>query len=125
MLSMITRLPARHVLARPSLFELLSVKESSAASPKCHFRVRRFGRLFGLPYKFSAACQRENTIAQTHTEGDMPPKKAVSETGMVEPEGVPYSINLTSKIVVVGSGLVSNSERDTFKQKATPSLDEH
>ena len=57
----------------------------------------------------------------------MPPKKAVSTTGTVEPEGVPYSVNLASKLVVVGTGVVSNSERDTFKasQKAdAPSLDD-
>ena len=29
------------------------VKESSAASHRCHFRVRHFGRLFTLPYKRS------------------------------------------------------------------------
>lgn len=54
----------------------------------------------------------------------MPPKKAVSTTGTIEPEGVPYSINLSSKIVVVGTGVVSNNERDTFRQKASPSLEE-
>lgn len=54
----------------------------------------------------------------------MPPKKAVSTTGTIEPEGVPYSINLNSKIVVVGTGVVSNTERDTFRQKAEPSLEE-
>ena len=57
----------------------------------------------------------------------MPPKKAVSTTDTVEPEGVPYSLNLASKIVVVGTGVVSNSERDTFKasQKANaPSLED-
>jgi hypothetical protein len=51
----------------------------------------------------------------------MPPK---SETGTVEPEGVSYILNLSTKIVVVGTGTVSHRERDTFKRKAGPSLEE-
>ena len=30
---------------------MLCVEESLAASHKCHFRVRHFGRVFALPYK--------------------------------------------------------------------------
>ena len=34
-----------------SFWNLLSTQESSAASHKCHFRVRHFGRVFDLPFK--------------------------------------------------------------------------
>lgn len=33
------------------MLDLLRVEESSAASHKCHFRVRHFGRVFNSPYK--------------------------------------------------------------------------
>jgi hypothetical protein len=50
----------------------------------------------------------------------MPPKpKAV--VGNVD--GVPYSHNLASGLVVVGSGLVPNDRRDTFKVKAGNTLE--
>ena len=47
----------------------------------------------------------------------MPPKKATSEVDYVD--GVHYSLNLGSKMVCVGTGVVSNNERDTFRQKTT------
>ena len=52
--------------------------------------------------------------------GLMPPKqKAV----VGDVDGVPYSHNLSSGLVVVGSGLVSNDRRDTFKIKADSTLE--
>ena len=49
---MITRLSqcASHWWAM-CLLILLAVQESSAASHKCHFRVRRFDRVLTFPYK--------------------------------------------------------------------------
>ena len=38
-----------------SFWNLLSTQESSAASQKCRFRVRHFGRVFVLPYKYTTA----------------------------------------------------------------------
>lgn len=38
-------------------------------------------------------------------------------------DGVPYSHNIATGIVVVGSGLVSNNKRDTFKLKAEGTLE--
>ena len=50
----------------------------------------------------------------------MPPKpKAV--VGNVD--GVSYSHNLASGIVVVGTGIISNDRRDTFKLKADSTLE--
>ena len=40
---------------------LLSTPESSAASHKCRFRVRRFGRVFALPYKRPLTSSRCST----------------------------------------------------------------
>ena len=56
----------------------------------------------------------------------MPPKKATAQTGKVLVDGVavPYSVDLKSRLVVVGTGVVSNSERDTFRQKASPMLEQ-
>ena len=56
----------------------------------------------------------------------MPPKKPSTQTGAVVVDGVrvPYSIDLKSKLVVVGTGVVANSERDTFRLKASPSLEQ-
>ena len=51
----------------------------------------------------------------------MAPKKK-SDVGDVD--GVPYILNIASKVIVLGTGLVSNDERDTFKLKATSSLEE-
>ena len=42
---------------------------------------------------------------------------------MGEVDGVPYRHDLASGIVVVGSGLVSNDRRDTFKLKAGRTLE--
>ena len=54
----ITRLPAWHTLACPSHLNLPCCVESSAATHKCHFRVRHFGRVFILPYKKAVSfCQ--------------------------------------------------------------------
>ena len=52
----------------------------------------------------------------------MPPKKPTSEVDYVD--GVHYSLNISSKMICVGTGVVSNSERDTFRQKASPSVAE-
>ena len=52
----------------------------------------------------------------------MPPKKPTSVTDYID--GVHYSHNLTSKMVTVGTGVVSNHERDTFRLKASPSLED-
>ena len=43
----------RHVTVNLSLsvFDMPTVQEGSSASHKCHSRVRRFGRVFNLPYK--------------------------------------------------------------------------
>ena len=38
-----------------SFCSLLSTQESSAASQKCRFRVRHFGRVFVLPYEYTTA----------------------------------------------------------------------
>ena len=38
-----------------SFWSLLRTQESSAASHKCRFRVRHFGRVFVLPYKYRTA----------------------------------------------------------------------
>lgn len=56
----------------------------------------------------------------------MPPKKPTSEQGavVVDTVTVPYSIDLKTKLVTVGTGVVSNSERDTFRQKASPLLED-
>ena len=56
----------------------------------------------------------------------MPPKKVTSEQSriVVDSVTVPYSIDLKTKLVTVGTGVVSNSERDTFRQKASPSLED-
>lgn len=51
----------------------------------------------------------------------MAPKKK-SDVGDVD--GVPYILNIASRVVVVGTGLVSNDLRDTFKLKAGSSLEE-
>ena len=48
-----------------------------------------------------------------------PKQRAV--TGDVD--GVPYRHNLASGIIVVGSGLVSNDKRDTFKLKAEGTIE--
>ena len=45
--SMITHVACWH---DPLFLHLLCIKENSAASDKCHFRVRHFGRVFNLPY---------------------------------------------------------------------------
>ena len=47
----ITRLPAWHTLAGLLILNLPCCVESPAATHKCHFRVRHFGRVFALPYK--------------------------------------------------------------------------
>ena len=46
-----------HACLAFSLLHLPNAQESSAASHKCHFCVRRFGRVFELPYKFNAVVQ--------------------------------------------------------------------
>ena len=45
---------------------LLSTPESSAASHKCRFRVRRFGRVFALPYKRPLTSSRCSTRSAAH-----------------------------------------------------------
>ena len=35
-------------------------------------------------------------------------------------DGVQYILNISSRLVVVGTGLVANAERDTFKLKVSP-----
>eukprot|EP00966_Prymnesium_polylepis_P070513 1638650-Prymnesium_polylepis.1 len=50
----------------------------------------------------------------------MPPKK---KAVVGDVDGVPYSHNLSSALVVVGSRLVSNNRRDTFKIKASSTLE--
>ena len=56
----------------------------------------------------------------------MPPKKATAQTGTVTVDGVavPYSVDPKSKLVVVGTGVVSNNARDTFRQKELPALEQ-
>ena len=49
--SLITWLSTCRTLAWPLSWDLLCVEESLAASDKCHFRARHFGRAFILPYK--------------------------------------------------------------------------
>ena len=48
----------------------------------------------------------------------MPPKKQA--TAIVDHvDGVHYSLNLSSNMVCVGTGVVSNKDRDTFRQKTS------
>jgi hypothetical protein len=48
-----------------------------------------------------------------------PRKSPTSDVGDVD--GVPYILFITSKVVVLGTGLVSNDERDKFKDQAQAS----
>ena len=48
-----------------------------------------------------------------------PRKSPTSDVGDVD--GVPYILSIASKVVVLGTGLVSNDERDKFKDQAQAS----
>ena len=48
----------------------------------------------------------------------MPPKKQTARVDHVD--GVHYTLNLASNLVVVGTGVVSNHERDMFRWKTQP-----
>ena len=78
---------------------LLSVQESSAASHKCRFRVRHFGRVFALPYKYSWASRRIINIMLL----------AISQAKLVQTVVIRHRLTDDYEFELKGNGSITSS----------------
>ena len=67
-------------------------------------------------YTFVASSAAPRLVRRHHVLPTMPPK---TKSQVEHVDGVHCILNIASRMVVVGTGLVANTERDTFKLKAS------